>query len=213
MKPTIVKTQLPPTEAEIQATSKALKCKLPKEYLDFLRKENGGQCLPDRLWLYPYHMDNLSLTFLYSIGERTWGEPSVLLATQLFRTHESVVGYIASPESYLAIGRDGGGNEILLGVAWNNFNQVSFWQHDGNGIQQLYDGNKPCSFGKLMDSFCYGAGSINDPFIHRCTTDELRILIESGRIPRRDLYGNSLRYTAETYYRQDILNLLDEMGL
>lgn len=213
MKPSIYNLQAPPTEAEIKETEDTLGCKLPEEYIAFLRHQNGGICIPARLWLAPRHIEKISLRFLYSIGNRPWGEQSVLLATRLFRQDERVVGYIPCPDDYVLIGRDDGGTEFLLGIAKYNFNQVSYWQPGGEGIKQLFDGNQPCTFAKLMDSFCYKAGAINDPFIHRCTADELRVLIESGRIPLYDLYGNSLRYRAEAYERKDLLDLFDEMGL
>lgn len=91
---------------------------LPKQYVDFLLKYNGGYPIESNFKISDDEGESLVNKF-YGIGD---------MKSNLAKVFEILEGEI--PEGFISIADDPGGNEILLGVGGKYQEKVYFWIHD-----------------------------------------------------------------------------------
>ena len=91
---------------------------LPKEYIDFLLKYNGGHPQESNFKITNDEGESLVNKF-YGIGD---------MKSNLAKVFEVLEGEI--PEDFVSIANDPGGNEILLGVSGEYQGKIYFWIHD-----------------------------------------------------------------------------------
>ena len=92
--------------------------KLPKEYVEFLLKFNGGYPQKSSFKISENEGESLVNKF-YGLGE---------IESSLAKVFEVLEDEI--PENFISIANDPAGNEILLGVSGKELGQVYFWIHD-----------------------------------------------------------------------------------
>ena len=139
--PTLSHTAI--THAEAQ-----LGFKFPDEYLDFLRKHNGG--IPEPPYFGMTGDAGSELDVFYSIGA---SDPTcdVVKMTAAMRGK-------AIPAELMPIGCDAGGNRVCLGVTGKQCGKVFFLDHEEPGIKDgkpTYDnaGVIADSFNAFLESF------------------------------------------------------------
>jgi hypothetical protein len=91
---------------------------LPKQYVDFLLKYNGGYPQESNFKISDNQGESLVNKF-YGIGD---------MKSNLAKVFEVLEGEI--PEDFISIANDPGGNEILLGVSGEYQNKIYLWIHD-----------------------------------------------------------------------------------
>ncbi|KWW21751.1 SMI1 / KNR4 family protein [Peribacillus simplex] len=91
---------------------------LPKQYVDFLLKYNGGYPQESNFKISDDEGESLVNKF-YGIGD---------MKSNLAKVFEVLEGEI--PDEFISIANDPGGNEILLGVSGEYQGKVYFWNHD-----------------------------------------------------------------------------------
>lgn len=92
--------------------------KLPKQYVDFLLKYNGGYPQESTFKISDVEGESIVNKF-YGIGD---------MKGNLGKVFEVLEGEI--PDGFVSIANDSGGNEILLGVNKKYQGKVYFWIHD-----------------------------------------------------------------------------------
>ena len=92
--------------------------KLPKQYVDFLLKCNGGYPQESTFKISDVEGESIVNKF-YGIGD---------MKGNLGKVFEVLEGEI--PDGFVSIANDSGGNEILLGVNKKYQGKVYFWIHD-----------------------------------------------------------------------------------
>jgi hypothetical protein len=91
---------------------------LPKQYVDFLLKYNGGYPQESNFKISDNQGESLVNKF-YGIGD---------MKSNLAKVFEVLEGEI--PEDFISIANDPGGNEILLGVSGEYQDKIYLWIHD-----------------------------------------------------------------------------------
>jgi hypothetical protein len=91
---------------------------LPKHYVDFLLKYNGGYPRESNFKISDDQGESLVNKF-YGIGD---------MRSNLAKVFEVLEGEI--PEDFISIANDPGGNEILLGVSGEYQDKIYLWIHD-----------------------------------------------------------------------------------
>jgi SMI1-KNR4 cell-wall len=91
---------------------------LPKQYVDFLLKYNGGYPRESNFKISDDEGESLVNKF-YGIGD---------MKSNLAKVFEVLEGEI--PDDFISIANDPAGNEILLGVSGEYQGKVCFWIHD-----------------------------------------------------------------------------------
>lgn len=91
---------------------------LPKQYVDFLIKFNGGYPKESTFKISDSEGESI-VNLFYAIGD---------MKSNLAKVFDMLDGEI--PEDFISIANDPGGNEILLGVNGINQGKVYFWMHD-----------------------------------------------------------------------------------
>ena len=123
----------------LQALEKKLGTTLPSDYRDFLSKNNGGNPVPSGFWIVE-NLDGSEIHQFYGLHDGPdW--------QQLDRYTNIELGI---PRELLAIGDDGVGNFICLGISPDRHGQVFFIEHEEHPFQE------PESFEgitKIADSF------------------------------------------------------------
>jgi hypothetical protein len=116
----------PLAEAELNAAEQALGVRLPADYRRFMRSHNGGRPDPDSFDIHwrPEQAPSAAagrralLSWFFSIYEQR--EENLLVANQVdFRGR--------LPAGTLAIGRDPGGNLLLLRTAGPRSGELLYW--------------------------------------------------------------------------------------
>jgi hypothetical protein len=91
---------------------------LPKQYVDFLLKYNGGYPQESNFKISDNQGESLVNKF-YGIGD---------MKSNLAKVFEVLEGEI--PKDFISIANDPGGNEILLGISGEYQEKIYFWIHD-----------------------------------------------------------------------------------
>jgi hypothetical protein len=91
---------------------------LPKQYVDFLLKYNGGYPQKSNFKISDNQGESLVNKF-YGIGD---------MKSNLGKVFEVLEGEI--PKDFISIANDPGGNEILLGINGEYQEKIYFWIHD-----------------------------------------------------------------------------------
>ncbi len=107
------------SESRLEAIEKSLGIALPSDYRTFLLKNNGGNPVPSGFWVVE-GLDGSEVHQLYGLHDG----PDWL---QLDRYASSERGI---PGDLLAIGDDGVGDLICIGVSHNHHGQVFFIDHE-----------------------------------------------------------------------------------
>jgi hypothetical protein len=91
---------------------------LPKQYVYFLLKYNGGYPQESNFKISDNQGESLVNKF-YGIGD---------MKSNLAKVFEVLEGEI--PKDFISIANDPGGNEILLGISGEYQEKIYFWIHD-----------------------------------------------------------------------------------
>lgn len=147
----ITENEGPLSTEELDSVEKQLGVRFPDDYRSFMLKYNGGRTEPDGFAISWSDGQNAgddwktsTLSWLFFVFEDL-DEDENLLTMNL----ETFSGRI--PEDTVAVGRDAGGNLILLVVTGENLGSVLFWvkaYEAGNGRTPGYD-----NVGIVADSF------------------------------------------------------------
>lgn len=103
---------------EIKIVEKEMGILFPKEYIEFLLDQNGGNPKKSEFQL-PDGTNTSVVNVFYPIGK---------MEENLQRENMILDGEI--PEGYISIGDDSVGNEILLKIKGENIGELYFWDHD-----------------------------------------------------------------------------------
>ncbi|EUJ25957.1 SMI1/KNR4 family protein [Listeria cornellensis] len=107
------------TEQDILAFEKRHNIGLPKDYIDFLLKYNGGYS-KQAVFNISSENGNSLVNKFYGIGD---------MQGNLDRVIDNLDGEL--PDGFISIGYDPAGNEICLGTKNSEYEgQVYFWVHD-----------------------------------------------------------------------------------
>lgn len=98
---------------------------LPRQYVDFLLKYNGGYPQEANFKISDDEGESLVNKF-YGIGD---------MKSNLGKVFEVLEGEI--PEDFISIASDPAGNEILLGVSGDYQGKVYFWIHDIEPVAKM----------------------------------------------------------------------------
>ena len=151
-------TRFPPASPEqITAFEAELGHPLPDDYRAFLQQVNGGIPTPGTFairWAgqpFAVQYDRSEAGFIYGLAG-----PDEELG--LIWNHGSNEGRI--PRTTLAVGEDGGGNLVLLGVAGGEAGRVFYWAREFEGPE----GEEPTfdNVGYVADSFSAFLGALRE---------------------------------------------------
>lgn len=112
---------------------------LPKQYIDFLLKYNGGYPEASTFKISDDEGESIVNKF-YGIGD---------MKGNLAKVFEALDGEL--PEGCISIGSDSGGNEICIGISEEYFGKIYFWMHDMESDEE-------------MDNMYFLSNSFNDFF-------------------------------------------------
>src|SRR5262249_47885029 len=132
----------PPSERTIKSFEEQFELALPEDYLAFLRHSNGGH--PERNAFIPIGsatgiMRNVDR--FYCLNDNQSDLEGLWAATRAWRT--------VIPGKILAIGSDGGGNQLLLSFE-HDPPSVEFCLHEDN-MRLIHVAD---SFGEFIDMLC-----------------------------------------------------------
>jgi hypothetical protein len=105
-------------ENELIAFSKKIGYKLPSDYIEFLRRYNGGYVKNSIGTYYKNGEQRFILTSMFGLGADDD------LISQL-KTYKNRI-----PKTCIPIGRDAGGNLICLNLSEDKYGYVYFWDHE-----------------------------------------------------------------------------------
>ena len=109
---------------EIEKFEEKIDAKLPKDYVEFLLKYNGGRPKQDAYnnMIEPINsqIDGGAVSWFYTLAED--------YHYNLFKNYQIFENRM--PKELIPIGDDGGGNQICLAVGGDNYGKVYFWDHD-----------------------------------------------------------------------------------
>lgn len=116
------------TERKIKQVEEELGCPLPGDYRAFLRKHNGGDCVPGYFHTthdrrrYGHHI----VTFLHidANGSRPNQDAELHSLSRVRHTYE--VAYRVFPKDWLPIGMDGTDNFVLMRLAGRSAGRIGF---------------------------------------------------------------------------------------
>ncbi len=118
MSPFTMKKKYPKNKNSIQILETFLKCKLPKAYVQFLSKTNGG--VPEKSF-FPYGEDDGSLlNSFFGITNEKDGD--------IINSYIQYFGIV--PKNCLPIGDDQGGNILLMSVKGKDYGKIFFMDHE-----------------------------------------------------------------------------------
>ena len=115
----IVDSYTPLNESDIGRIEERLELTLPKEYREFLLKNNGGKPIPDTVKYEGEYFDYVS--FFYAARFNTYGD-------DLFRNVEEYNEYILP--HYLLFGESPGGDVYCLSLKAEDLGAVYYWDHE-----------------------------------------------------------------------------------
>jgi hypothetical protein len=121
---------------------------LPAEYVEFLLEVNGGQPRPNCAEL-PLIGEEILVDYLYGLGDPPVGE-------DLESVYKEYEGFLT--EGWLAVGRDPGGNPILMCL-------------EGTAAGRLY----------FQDGYGFFAASTEEHGIHHLLAPDMQTLLRSLR--------------------------------
>lgn len=111
-------------QRDIDLLNHKLGLNLPSEYADFLLTHNGGRPDKNRFKLRKIRAAlDFYVMSLYGLGQK--GETGQDLLTMYSFTCESI------PHELIAIGSNGIGNLICLGISGEYYGKVYYWYKDG----------------------------------------------------------------------------------
>ncbi|RPF54169.1 SMI1/KNR4 family protein [Aquisalibacillus elongatus] len=105
-------------ENELVAFSEKVGYELPDDYIEFLRKHNGGYVEDSVSTYYRHGEQKFILTSMFGLGSED----------DLFTQFESFKNRI--PNTCISIGRDAGGNLVCLNLSQFKYGYVYFWDHE-----------------------------------------------------------------------------------
>jgi hypothetical protein len=139
---TFARTFGPASAKQIAALEKALAVKLPADYKRFLRTTNGGVPAPD-CFAVPERGDALC-GILFGVREKQG-------PADLAWEHQQASEWEPLPRGFIAIGRDPGGNMLLLATSGKQAGQVFFG--DRNGLWTRKDGHNTFPVARSFTAF------------------------------------------------------------
>jgi hypothetical protein len=91
---------------------------LPKDYIDFLRKHNGGYVTDSVSTYYKNGKQKFILTSMFGLGV----DDDLINQFEIYKRR--------IPSTCIPIGRDAGGNLVCLNLSEINYGYVYFWDHE-----------------------------------------------------------------------------------
>lgn len=133
------------TPREIKEAEKIINIQLPDEYKSFLLLYNGGHPEPGTFkYICDDHQNKSLVAWFLAIYK---GKAENFLT--FFKTYQGRI-----PEDTVAIGRDPGGNLILLGINRKNRGKVFFWLQDFEVEEgEVPDYSNVCLIANSFDEF------------------------------------------------------------
>lgn len=122
-------------ESLISELERGTKIDLVREYIDFLRKYNGGIPEPNIVVLDKEEIKSFSVTSFFGVGLESYDD----LVTQYNLFKHRI------PEGCLPIARVEGGNIVCICLLPERYGFIYLWDHD---VELLYD--KPSAFEHLI---------------------------------------------------------------
>ncbi len=104
----------------IEFFQRVIGVKLPKPYVDFLLRYNGGYPSPDTFKIADWNNAS-SVHAFYKINSKQSYD-------DLLECHHTFSERI--PSSFLTIASDPGGNQICLAVSGSDYGKVYYWDHE-----------------------------------------------------------------------------------
>lgn len=108
----------PASPAQIERFEMDHGVKLPPHYRNYLASANGGRPILDTGFVIPEINEKVMLGFLFSISDQE-------------KDHLNLRRVIAEfddcPHGYLPIGRDPGGNQLLLAISGGQEDEIYYW--------------------------------------------------------------------------------------
>lgn len=105
---------------ELVMFTKKVGYKLPDDYIDFLKKYNGGDVKNSFGMYYKNGKKKFILTLMFGLGVKS--------DEDLMRQFEIYINRI--PTTCIPVGRDAGGNLICLHLSEDKYGYVYFWDHE-----------------------------------------------------------------------------------
>ena len=140
----LIKTGIPINENDVGLFEKEIGHELPSFYRDYLIQFNGGK---------PAHpfFDVPTWQFKISLIQEFKGLDSNYIGVDLREIH-LIKGDIF-PSGFIAIGKDPGGNLILISLEGNTRGKIYFWDHELQPQDQLESLDEYVNLHPLADSF------------------------------------------------------------
>ncbi|MDQ3230460.1 MAG: SMI1/KNR4 family protein [Pseudobdellovibrionaceae bacterium] len=134
-------------DLKVKKLEKSFGFSFPKDYSEFLAKQNGGGLVPEHycFMMFSGKQMRAGVHILYGIDAEFWGDINEKLET--FHRHERRM-----PEFLLPIGCDSGGNQICVILDKNRFGEVVHWnmeseiEYDKEKKKWLKDPMSNCHF-------------------------------------------------------------------
>jgi hypothetical protein len=125
---------IPASDEQLIQLEKELGFDLPPQYREFLLSNSGGGVDDENAWIVIEKNGKsfrMKFEYFYSVMDPSY--PSYELKQQYLDFQNRI------PKEMVAIGHDGFGNQILLGVSESQRGKVFFWDHEDEGFDESPD--------------------------------------------------------------------------
>ncbi|HID7800733.1 TPA: SMI1/KNR4 family protein [Proteus mirabilis] len=139
----IIDSDIPVNESDISQLQSIVDYTIPSEYIDFIKKYNGGQPEPDSFNIKEID-DASTIDRFLGVKKEKNKSNDIFYFVKLYKNR--------IPSEYMPIAYDIGGNLILIELASDKA-KVFFWDHE----LEADEGEEP-----RLDNIYYLAGSIDE---------------------------------------------------
>jgi hypothetical protein len=118
----------PVPDNEIADFEAELRFVLPADYRHFLAQYGGGEPMPSSFSMAEIDDDSMVQTFYFATSNRR----EYASLRNMVKVFSDVF-----PDGLLPIGRDPGGNQIVLELSGAHTGRVLFWNHEGDRVDNI----------------------------------------------------------------------------